>query len=159
MQTIKLKVKGEAELFNSLDPDCEQLRDEVKEYIFEKLKAQKAMTGHELVILSEEDIKEERVRAALDHWADLEEETAMNLRRINMLQQIYLFSLGLLFILISLALQSRVGAVFFTVLSSIGGFSTWEAANIWIVENPKLQIKKRIVRKLRAELALKVMRV
>jgi len=63
-----------------------------------------------------------------------------------------MFGLGVLFITISLALQPVVNVVWFTVLSTIGAFSMWEAASIWIVQNPKLSMRKRIVARLSKQL-------
>ena len=30
------------------------------------------------------------------------------------------------------------------IISVIGSFAMWEAVNIWIVENPELQLKKKL---------------
>jgi hypothetical protein len=51
-------------------------------------------------------------------------------------------------------LQPTVGVVWFTVLSTIGAFSMWEAASIWIIQNPKLRMRKRAISRLKERFTL-----
>ena len=67
-----------------------------------------------------------------------------------------MFAVGVCFIAVSLALESKVGVVWFTVLSTIGAFSMWEAASIWIIQNPRLRLRKRIVGKLKDNISISV---
>ena len=66
-----------------------------------------------------------------------------------MVEQLWMFAIGVLFIAVSLILEKRIPVVWFTVLSTIGAFSIWEAASIWIVRNPALRLNRKMVSKIR----------
>ena len=65
-----------------------------------------------------------------------------------MIQQLWMFIVGFVFIGLSLMIDETSNAVLFTVLSTIGAFSMWEAASIFIIQNPKLRRRKFILKKL-----------
>lgn len=148
MRIIKLSVPSADDLFNTLDPEASELNSDVKSYILEKMKNNDSDFQYEVHILSEDEIDETRVQESVRSWIDQELHDIKAEQRRNATQQAYLFLVGIMFIAISLALESRVSAVWFTVLSTIGSFSIWEATSIWIVENPKLRIRKRVIGKL-----------
>ena len=54
-----------------------------------------------------------------------------------------MFGIGVLFIGVGLLLADRLPALTGEIISTIGAFSMWEAAGIWIVENPGNRIKQR----------------
>lgn len=150
MKPIRLRIKDENELYNPLDPDEYQFSDEIKGYILGKLSKRIKAGSHEIVIQSQGELDKARIQSAISAWIHDEAESIAIERKKNRVRQTYLFALGLAFVVISLALEGKVGAVWFTVLSTIGGFSIWEAANVWIVENPKLRLKRRAMEKLKS---------
>jgi len=150
--SIALSVENEKELYNALDPQQDLLSGDVKEYLTEKLQSLDKKDDVELCVCAKSPIDEERLKSAIDRWVQEENASLIATRRRNTLQQIWMFGLGVLFITISLALQPVVNVVWFTVLSTIGAFSMWEAASIWIVQNPKLSMRKRIVARLSKQL-------
>ena len=147
MHTIELNVRGEEDLYNPFTGQ-KMLSDDAKAYILERLKERELHDTVELRVLAAEPVDEERLRQAMSNWFAHEQQAIKKERKSNMIEQIVMFAIGLFFITLSLLLQDRVGAVWFTVLSTLGAFSTWEAASIWIVRNPKLRRRKVLNEKL-----------
>lgn len=153
MYSITLNVESEEELYNPLDPQQNLLADDVKTYLYNKLQNREQPEGAELRVCSNTPIDEERFKSAVDRWAQEESRLIRASRKRNTIQQAWMFGSGVLFIALSLALEPMVDVVWFTVLSTIGAFSMWEAASIWIVQNPKLRLRKLVVSRLSKQLA------
>ena len=154
MQDITLNVMDEEQLYNSFDPRRKLLKDEVKTYLLGEVQIEGRRDGVNLVICSPTAIDEERFSAGIRRWVEDEEQSIRETSRRNMVQQVWMFGLGVLFIALSLLLQPMVSVVWFTVLSTIGAFSMWEAASIWIIQNPKLRLRKHAVKRLKEQLTL-----
>ena len=146
MNTIKLQIEKESDLYNPFDPEGEMLSGDVKDYILERMHAGQRARDIEIQIISEEEIDEEKTEAAIHRWINEEERRIRKEFHSNVLQMLFMFGVGVLFILLSIVLQSKVHVVWFTVLSTIGAFSMWEAASIWIIRNPKLKRQRSAVR-------------
>lgn len=156
MQTIKLHIENEADLYNPFNPDVDLISDDVKSYLFDRLKEQSIKDDVELQIVSPHEIDEERITRAVREWTESERKGIKAAYRRNMVQQFWMFGIGVAFIALSLMLQSRISVVWFTVLSTIGAFSMWEAASIWIVENPKLRMKRKLLDKIEKHTSIRV---
>ena len=155
MCSITLNVENEEELYNSLDPQKTLLADDVKTYLRNKLQARGQKDGVELCVFSQTPIDEERFKGAIDRWIEEEHSSIHASKKRKRIQQAWMFGAGVLFISLSLALQPVVGVVWFTVLSTIGAFSMWEAASIWIVQNPQLRLRKLGISRLSKQLTLR----
>ena len=155
MQEITLNVIDEERLYNSFDPQRNLLNDEVKTYLMGEVQIEGRMDGVSLEVRSTTPIDEERFSAGIRRWVEDEERSIRVARRGNAIQQTWMFGLGVLFIALSLLFQPMVSVVWFTVLSTIGAFSMWEAASIWIVQNPKLRLRKHAVKRLGEQLSLR----
>ena len=57
-----------------------------------------------------------------------------------------MFGIGVLFIAFGLYASDMLPALTGEIISMIGAFSMWEAASIWIVENPENRIKQRWIK-------------
>ena len=145
MYTIKLQVEKEKELYHPFDPDDTLISDSVKDYILDRLKENNAGDEVQIQIQSQDSIDEDHIRKAVLNWTAEEKRSLKAEHRKNTIQQLWMFGVGVLFLAISLALEAKVGLVWYTVLSTIGAFSMWEAASIWIIQNPKLRLQRRIV--------------
>lgn len=154
MQEVMLNVTDEEQLYNSFDPRRNLLRDEVKTYLLNEVQIDGRMDGINLEVRSSAALDEERFADGLHRWIADEERSIEKTSRRNTFQQIWMFGIGVLFITLSLLLQPMVGVVWFTVLSTIGAFSMWEAASIWIIQNPKLRMRRRAVARLKEGLTL-----
>ncbi len=64
-----------------------------------------------------------------------------------------MFLIGIIFIMLWIFIGASIEAVGAEVLSIIGSFAIWEAANIWIVDNPEIDLEiKRLKRVEQAEI-------
>ncbi len=156
MHTVKLKIEEEKDLYDPFDPDGESLSGDVKAYIVDRIPERKLGDDVELQIIAAEPLDRERLKRAFCRWYDVEERKLKSEYRKNLVQQLHMFAVCVCFIAVSLALESKVGVVWFTVLSTIGAFSMWEAASIWIIQNPRLRLRKRIVGKLKDNISISV---
>ena len=155
MQDITLNVADEEQLYNSFDPQRDLLNDDVKDYLLRKVQIEGQAGSVNLELRSTTPIDEERFAAGIRRWVEEEKQSIHVTHRRNMIQQAWMFGAGVLFIALSLVLQPTVNVVWFTVLSTIGAFSMWEAASIWIVQNPKLRLRKHAVNRLEKKLTLR----
>jgi hypothetical protein len=64
------------------------------------------------------------------------------------IRQVRLFVIGIIFISIWLIISANIENILVEVLSIIGSFAIWEAADIWIVGKPEIRVKKRILQRL-----------
>ena len=156
MNTIKIQIGEEKDLFNTLNPDEDSFTDDVKAYILRYL--DKTDTDHEITIrfLSARPLNEERIKKAADAWIKEVKEELHEQNRENLFHQLWMFGIGVAFISLSIFLQPKVNLVWFTILSTIGSLSIWEAANIWMIENPKMLKKKKTVEKLEKNITISV---
>ena len=56
--------------------------------------------------------------------------------------------IGIAFIAVWLVLSAFTGTVIAEVLSIIGSFAVWEAANIWIIDRPEMRLTRMRLKKL-----------
>ena len=155
MHTIRLHIEGEQALYNAFDPEGELLADDVKAYILDRMRERSPGEGVELELVTPGPIDQARAQRAFQRWVEEEEQLVRAECRRNMLQQLWMFGVGVLFVVVSLMLEAKVGDVWFTILSTIGAFSLWEASSIWIVQNPKLRLHKRVIDKLKHQFRLR----
>ena len=150
MNNIEVKIKTEQDLYESFNQKKE-LNDAVTGYIkgqFEDAIFSEPICFH---IISEEPVDEETVKQAFLRWNDSLQNSLNRQKQINLTKQLWMFGVGVCFIVMSLILEATVNLVIYTILSTIGAFAMWEAAAIWIVENPKNRLHQRMIRKIAQE--------
>ena len=150
MYDVRVSVEHEEDLYNRLDPSGTLLSDEVKSYIFDSVQQKSFREQVEITFISPQEIDRDRLEAALERWADDEMSVIRSERHRNLIKELRLLMLGVAFIALSFAVQQLVDSVVYTLLSTIGVFSIWEAANIWIVENPHLKLRLRTMTRVRS---------
>ena len=143
--TIKVKISDETELYNGYDPDGLTLNEGMLDYI--KSFSSKCRKADRVLIefVSSIPLNEDNLRMAFKIMLDNEAEKLKQEKMRNNIKQLWMFGIGCLFILVGILLGSHVGELTAVILSTIGSFSLWEAAAIWIVENPKNRLKQRWV--------------
>ena len=148
MNTVKIRIEDEKDLFFSFDPDEESFTEEVKSYVLRCLN--RIDTDQEIIfqILSARPISEERVKKAVDSWIRQAKEDLHDQNHANMIHQLWMLAIAVTFIVRSIALAPKVHLILYTILSTIGSLSLWELANIWIIENPRMVRNKRNIEKL-----------
>ena len=154
---IKIKIHEEADLYNPLDPEGSELSDEVISYMVRKYQEKGRKEKHIIHIISDEPVDEEKVRNSFLAYSTKEEMIFGNERNRITLKQFTLFVIGILFISLWLFASSRTENLLVEILSIIGSFALWEAADIWIVEKPVMCIEeKRLKKMMRAEVEFTV---
>ena len=147
---IRIKIREENDLYNSFDETQTTLNGDVIDYIVQKLDDVSIQEQIVLLIKSDAPIDAGRVQAAFQSLIAEREQQIQKQKRLNLLKQLRLLLIGVFFIAVALFLSDKVSPVFAELISIVGSFSVWEAANIWIVENPKMRWEKRLLQYLRS---------
>ena len=140
---IRLKISEEKDLYHPLDADWQLWNDDVVSYVMHKYSEKHFGEKPELYIVSDQPVNDKRVRASFQKQMTAEMELLKKEKRMSNIKQLRLFLIGLVFISLWLFLSARMDGVWPEVLSIVGSFSVWEAANIWIVGKPELRMRKR----------------
>ncbi len=150
MYEINLKIHDERDLYSPYDESCLTLNDDVADYLAKQYT--KKEIGDEIIlkIACDGPVTYERVRDAFRELIREQEIRNSNQRRLNRVKQIWLFAIGIVFVAAAILLDGLFSAVPVEIISIIGSFAVWEAANIWIVENPRTRLGKRTIKKLNA---------
>ncbi len=101
-----------------------------------------------LSIISEKPIDKNKVKAAFRSYTEEQLDVLKTTRHRNMIRQLRLFLIGVVFILLWLFVSSKTEGVGPEVLSIIGSFAVWEATNIWLVDNPEIRVRRAFLGKL-----------
>lgn len=152
VEQIRLTVHEESELYNPFDEEL--LSDDVVSFL--EIRTKGTSGNISLCICSDCQLDEERARRAFarlfsdyEAWLDVE-------RKRNTARQFILFGIGVFFIGLWLFVSAVTEGIWPEVLSIIGSFAVWEAANIWILDNPTISVEKYWTRKLeKAEISFR----
>ena len=145
MFEVRVKIDREEELYCSFDESGLTLSDDVLAYIIKALEGRRAGDQLRLCFVSTADLEEERLEQAIKRYMQSIESSVMRLKRSSWLNSLRLLAIGVVFIILGLAFSGRMGAVAAAIVSTIGSFSVWEAANVWIQEFPAIRAKERAV--------------
>ncbi|MBR1811199.1 MAG: hypothetical protein IJ766_06085 [Clostridia bacterium] len=144
---IKIKINDESELYNSFDPEQTTLNDELLTYLTDRY-TEKEFKKKAVLVFSGEGIDGAHLKSALHRHVELELEKNAKQKKLNYLKQLRLFLIGLIFVAAGILPGKYLSSIPIEILSIIGSFAVWEAANIWIVQNPGLNIRKRLLKRL-----------
>lgn len=150
MHEINLRIHDEKELYDPFDESCRTLNSDVSDYLAGQYGRKEAGDEILLKIKCDGAVNFERVRGAFQELIREQELRNANQKRLNMVKQIWLFSIGVVFVAAGILLDSVLGSVPVELISIVGSFAVWEAANIWIVENPRTRLARRTLKKLNA---------
>ena len=92
----------------------------------------------------------------MDAWIREEKEDLRKTNKENMSHQFWMLGIGIVFLVLSISLQSKADVIWSTILSAISSLAIWEAVNIWIVQNPKLLKIKRNIEKMEKNVKISV---
>lgn len=150
MYEINLKIQDESELYNPFDESCRTLNSDVSDYLAEQYGRKE--TGDEIVLKIKcgGPLNFDRVRGAFQELIKEQELHNANQKRFNRIKQLWLFCVGVVFVAAGILLDGVLGSVPVELISIVGSFAVWEAANIWIVENPRTRLARRTLKKLNA---------
>lgn len=145
---IKLRIHDEAELYNPFDEDRQVLSDEVLSYIMGRFDEKRLGEAAAIRIVSDGEIDRENVTEAFRGLIQSRLSINAKERKKNSAKMLRLFIIGLAFVTAGIVLGVKLDAVPTEILSIIGSFAVWEAANIWIVENPQTRMERRLLTRL-----------
>lgn len=150
MYEINLKIHEETDLYNPFDESCRTLNSEVSDYLAGQYG--KKEIGDEIILKIKCDgpVNFERVRNAFQELIREQEVHNAAQKRLNRIKQLWLFCIGVVFVAAAILLDGILGSVPVELISIVGSFAVWEAANIWIVGNPRVRLAKRMLKKLNA---------
>jgi len=146
---VEIRIESEDDLYNRFDPSRRKLSDDVLKYIMECMPSYRIGGSHRLVIRSASPVDEDRVRSVFAENLDVAIADTKVEKRHNTLNQLRLFIIGIAFISIWLVASTYLDGLWPEVLSIIGSFSVWEAANIWIKENPGVKARRIVLESLK----------
>ena len=142
---VLLTIHEESELYNSFDESL--LSGDVIEYLGERIKG----TQGDVVLnirsgctLDEERVRKTFLNQCTDYLTMLEGD-----KKRNTIRQTIMFIIGIVFIFLWLLVSAVSEGVGAEVLSIIGSFAVWEAANIWIVDNPEIRLEELFLMRLK----------
>lgn len=98
---------------------------------------------HVIHIFSDTPVDEERVKRNIRRYTEDEGKIMKRKQQRSCIKQLWLFAIGIAFIAFWLFIASKTENILVEVLSIIGSFAVWEAANIWIVEVPEMKLYRR----------------
>lgn len=148
MYEINLTIQDEKQLYNPFDESCRTLNDDVSDYLAGQYGRKEAGDDIVLKIKCDGPINFERVCGAFQELIREQELRTSNQKRLNRVKQIWLLCIGIVFVTAGILLDGVLGSVPVELISIVGSFAVWEAANIWIVENPRTRLAQRTLKKL-----------
>lgn len=150
MYEIHLKIQDEKELYNPFDETCRTLNSDISDYLAGQYG--KKEVGDEIVLKIKcgGSVDFDRVRGAFQELIRDQELRNANQKKFNLIKQLWLVSIGVVFVAAGILLDGVLGSVPVELISIVGSFAVWEAANIWIVENPRTRLAQRTLKKLNA---------
>ncbi|MBQ8668128.1 MAG: hypothetical protein IJ661_08080 [Lachnospiraceae bacterium] len=146
MYEVKIRVEDESELYHSFDPEQQLINGDVIDYILEKIREKDIHDKLSIHIICQNEVNIENVRNAFAQYIRSNKTALKKEQKRNNIKQLWMFVIGVIAISLSLMLSGHVPELLSEIVSTVGAFSLWEAASIWIVENPVIRLKKARLR-------------
>lgn len=146
---IYIHVDDEDELYNSFDRRKMLISDDLVSFVTTICDAKPDHMGIRLII-SGAKINQKRLRSAIDLYIDLELARNERQHKTNFRRQLIMFLIGMAFISLYYVFDTVWAEVPLEFIATIGSFSLWEAANVWLVEGPERRKEKRFYDRLRS---------
>ena len=140
---IKLRIQNESELYNPLDEERQTISSDVIDYLYSRYPEKDLFDKLTIHIVSDDPIDIDNFHSAFLRYLESLRKTLANERRKNAVKQLWMFGIGIVFVGFSLIMADRLPALYGEIISTIGAFAMWEAASIWIVENPKNRLSRK----------------
>lgn len=148
MHEIKLKIQEEKDLYDPFDESCRTLNSDVADYLSRQYGRQEIGEDTVLKIKCGGPVDFERVKGAFQETIREQERHNAAQKKLNLIKQLWLLCIGVVFVAAAILLDGVIGSVPVELISIVGSFAVWEAANIWIVENPRVRLAKRTLKRL-----------
>ena len=149
MYELTVKVKNEEALYNNFDASGTSLSNDLTEYLYEQLGNRELGEKLRIIFNCNSQIDEDRLNKAFNNFFDSWNKSTQKQIKTERATSLYLLLVGVVFVVAGIVLESHINTVIATIISTVGSFSIWEAANIWIKVLPNLKIKSRIAKYLK----------
>ena len=146
MCEIKICISEEAELYNSFDESGKTLSSDFIDYVSNALENRTVGERLAFRISSPDNIDETRLKNALSEYCESQGIVLKKQKSAKRINELRLLSIGVLFVVLGITFGTKINEVAATIISTIGSFSIWEAANIWLQELPKLKMEERKIK-------------
>ena len=141
---IKIHIEDESEIYNKFDVTKTTLSDELIDYINKNIELSATLQPLEFEVTSYKKIDEERFYKAFENTMDNLIKLVKKEKHANVRKQIWMGTIGVLFIGASISLSSIIEQqIILELISVIGSFSAWEATSGFLVESKELRNKER----------------
>ncbi len=145
MFEIKIRIDREEDLYCGFDDEGLTLNDGLIDYIVKALEGLDSKEQVRLRFVSGLDIDEDRLETALRKHNDSVSQSVRREKKGNLLNSLRLLVIGVAFIVIGIIFEGSIGPVAAAIISTIGSFSVWEAANVWIQKFHAIRTKEKAV--------------
>lgn len=98
-----------------------------------------------MIMIHFQPINVERLKRAINTYVETEKRKLGFELKWNSLRQLRLFLIGIAFLALWLYASSITEGIWPELLSIIGSFAVWEAANIWVIDKPDIRIKIKLL--------------
>lgn len=145
MFTIPISAASESDLYEPFDPSGRTLSSGLQAYLASFVEDREV--GQEVCVelACAQAIDERRFRESyLGHLDSLARRCSTR-RRKRAANALRLLAIGVVFVVAGLVLAGKVGPVPAAIISTIGSFSIWEAAAIWLEDIPSLRKRERVL--------------
>ena len=145
MFEVRIKIDREEDLYCGFDEKGLTLSEDVLAYMTKALEGRRRGEKLRLCFASALDLDEGRLEKAIGQYMESVGKSVKRHKRSSWLNSLRLLAIGVIFVVLGLVFENKMGAVAAAIVSTIGSFSVWEAANVWIQEFPLIRAKERAV--------------
>ena len=143
MHTISINVTSETNLYEPFDPTGGTLSAGLRDYIGSFVEDRELGQEVRLELVCKEPIDKARFEEAYRGHVDTLVRRCKSSRKKRSGNAVRMLATGAAFVLAGLLLAGRGGPVLAAIISTIGSFSIWEAAAIWLEDMPSLRKRER----------------
>ncbi|SDB50072.1 hypothetical protein [Butyrivibrio sp. INlla16] len=143
MFEIEVKVEQESDLYNHFDSRELMPSDDLIAYISNRL--EERPLGEKIALsFTGAEIDKEKFKRAMDDFRKIQTRKLVKERQRALANSIRLLITGIIFVIAGITLAGVMNEVVAAVVSTIGSFSIWEAANKWLQVLPALRMKSHV---------------
>lgn len=139
---INIKIDNELELYNRFDETNQTISDDIISYIENKIEEIPIYNSIEIDIKCDKIVDIENFSKSYQKYINKELKKKNKEIIFNKIRKILLLIIGIIFILLSFALSSKVETIITEIISIIGSFSIWEVADLVLLTGNDLKIEK-----------------
>lgn len=145
MFTIPISIDSETDLYEPFNPAGNTLSAGLCDYLESFVEDREVGQEVRLELACAAPIDLDRFGGAYRAHVDALARRCKTKRAKRSANAVRLLCIGVTFVVAGLALTGEVGPVLAAIISTIGSFSIWEAAAIWLEDIPSLRKRERVL--------------